>query len=72
MNSCFILYRSAKVALKLVQKLGCDRQPKMYIKFVVFFPFDPFFKHFFEFLFFRNVDYVKLNRMPFEFLKSAS
>ena len=38
MNSWFILYRSAKVAFKLVQKLGRDKQSKMYMEFAVFSP----------------------------------
>ena len=37
-NFWFILYRSAKVALKLVQKLGRDKLSKMYLQFVVFLP----------------------------------
>ena len=57
MNSWFILYRSAKVALKSVQKLGRDKQSKMYLKFAVFFPYYPLFV-FFEFLSFKNVDHV--------------
>ena len=33
----FLLYRSAKLVLKLVQKLGRDKQSKMYLQFAVFF-----------------------------------
>ena len=40
-NSWFILYRSAKIALRLVQKLGRDKQYKMYQKFVIFLPLLP-------------------------------
>ena len=38
MNYWFILYRSAKVALKLVRKPGRDKQSKMYLKIAVFLP----------------------------------
>ena len=41
MNPRFILYRSARVALKLVQKLGRDKQSKMYLKIAVFLPLIP-------------------------------
>ena len=41
MNSWFILYQWAKVALKLVQKLGHDKQSKMLLKFVIFLPLIP-------------------------------
>ena len=66
MNSWFILYRSANVALKLVQKLGRDKQSKMYLKFAVFPPTTPLFM-FFKIFSFRNVDHVEWNRMAFEF-----
>ena len=42
MNSWFILFRSAKVALKLVQKLGHDKQSKMCLKIVFFSPDTPY------------------------------
>ena len=67
MNSWLILYRSAKVALKLVQKLARDKQSKMYLKFAVFLPPDTPYLYFVKFSFFRNVDHVEWNRMPFEF-----
>ena len=66
-NSWFIINRSAKVALRLVQKLDRDKQSKMYLKFAVFSPCYPLFIFFDFFLFFRNVDDVEWNRMPFEF-----
>ena len=66
-NSWFILYRSAKVALKLVPKLGRDKQSKMYLKIAVFLQPHTSLFIFFKFLFFINVDHVEWNRMPFEF-----
>ena len=66
MNSWFILYQSAKVALGLVQKLGRDMQSKMYLKFAVFLPLLPLFS-FFKFFFLRNVNYIEWNQIPFEF-----
>ena len=56
-NSWLILYRPAKVALKLVQKLGRDKQSKMYLKFEVFLPLLPSI-YFCRALFLRNVDYT--------------
>ena len=67
MNSWFILYRSAKVALRLVQKPGRDKQSKMYLQFARFYPPSTPLLTFFNFIFFRNVDLVEPNRMPFEF-----
>ena len=76
-NSWFILYRSAKVALKLVPKLGRDKQSKIYLQFAVFLPLLPLiyiFRIFYVYILvyrisniFRTVDHVKWNRMPFEF-----
>ena len=40
-NSWFNLNRLAKVALKLVQKLGRDKHSKMYLKFAVSPPATP-------------------------------
>ena len=65
MNSWFNLYQSAKVALKVVQKLGRGKQSKMKPKFAVFLPLIPLFI-FFKFLFLRNVDHLERNRMSFE------
>ena len=53
-NSWFILYRSAKVALRLVQKLGRDKQSIMYLKFAVFLLLLPPMYIFSFFLFFRQ------------------
>ena len=66
MNFWFIFYQSAKVALRLVQKLDRDKQSKMYLKFGVFLPLLPPYLCF-SIFFFRNVDRVEWNRMPFEF-----
>ena len=66
MNSWFILYRSAKIALKLVQKLGRGKQSKMQLKFAVFLPLIPPI-YIFQIFIFRNVDHVEWNRMPFGF-----
>ena len=41
MNFWFINYRSAKVALKLIQKLGRDKQSKMFLQFSDFTPCCP-------------------------------
>ena len=41
MNYWFILYRSAKIPLKLVHKLGRDKQSKMFLKIAVFLPLMP-------------------------------
>ena len=65
-NSWLILYRSEKIALRLVQKLGRDKQSKMYLKFAVFLPLLPP-VYIFQIFIFRNVDHVEWNRMPFEF-----
>ena len=66
MNCWFILYRSAEVALKLVQELGRDKLYKMSLKFVIFLPLLPTYLYFSNF-YFLNVDHVEWNRMPFEF-----
>ena len=50
-NSWFILYQSAKVALTLVQKLGRDKQSKMYLKFAVLLPLLPPIYVFLNFIF---------------------
>ena len=50
-NSWFILYRSAKVALRLIQKLCRDKQSKMYLKFTVFVPLLPPYLNFSKFYF---------------------
>ena len=50
MYSWFILYRSSKFTLKLVQKLGRDKQSKIQLKFAVFLPLIPpylYFSHFY-------------------------
>ena len=65
MNSWFILYQSVKVALRLVQKLGHDKQSKMCLN-IPFFPYYPLFI-FFEIFVFRNVDHIEWNQIPFEF-----
>ena len=67
----FILYRSAKVALKLSQKLGRDKQSKMHLKISVFLPLIPPIYIFQIYFFFINADHVEWNRMAFELWKSV-
>ena len=66
MNSWFILYQSAKDALRLVQKIGGDKQSKTYLKSAVFLALLPAYLCFFK-VFFFDVDHVEWNRMPFDF-----
>ena len=65
MNSWFILYRLAKVALNFARKLDCDEQSKINLQFAVP-PLLPSI-YIFNLFFIRNMYHIEWNRMQLEF-----